>query len=233
MKPTDDKTNLLFRFVSSLLDSVQWRMLTLLVFTNRLLRSSPLITNLVSIPTDPSQTGEKNRSDEKSTHWAGPAEPKDPPQLAPQSPAPMPPLPESNPNSDSSCSIILLPPPLSKTHRKQRPPSVGRGKYIFQRALEVFSSGGKLGHREAARVERHKSRGLRVIDPRTAEQSRQFTTTPAQTLQRAYIQNWQREYIQTWQRAYIQTWQRAYIQTSQRVRIHKDRFQFHSTRSAK
>ena len=31
-------------------------MLTLIVFTNRLLRSSPLITNLVSIPTDPSQT---------------------------------------------------------------------------------------------------------------------------------------------------------------------------------
>ena len=192
MKPTDDETNLLFRFFSSLLDSVEWWMLTLIVFTNRLLRSSPLITNLVSIPTDPSQTGEKNRSDEKSTHWAGPVEPKDPPQLAPQSPAPMPPLPESNPNSDSSCSIILLPPPLSKTHRKQRPPSVGRGKYIFQRALEVFSSGGKLGHREAARVERHKSRGLRVIDPRTAEPSRQFTTTPAQTLQRAYIQTCQR-----------------------------------------
>ena len=161
-------------------------MLTLIVFTNRLLRSSPLITNLVSIPTDPSQTGEKNRSDEKSTHWAGPAEPKDPPQLAPQSPAPMPPLPESNPNS----RLLLLdhPPPL----RKKRPPSVGRGKYIFQRALEVFSSGGKLGHREAARVERHKSRGLRVIDPRTAEPSRQFTTTPAQTLQRAYFQTCQR-----------------------------------------
>ena len=40
MKPTDDKTNLLFRFFSSLLDSVQWRMLTLIDFTNRLLRSS-------------------------------------------------------------------------------------------------------------------------------------------------------------------------------------------------
>ena len=112
MKPTDDKTNLLFRFFSSLLDSVQWRMLTLIDFTNRLLRSSLRDSTdhqLISIPTDPSQTGEKNRSDEKSTHWAGPAEPKDPPQLAPQSPAPMPPLPESNPNSDSSCSIILLP----------------------------------------------------------------------------------------------------------------------------
>ena len=86
-------------------------MLTLIVFTNRLLRSSPLITNLVSIPTDPSQTGEKNRSDEKSTHWAGPVEPKDPPQLAPQSPAPMPPLPESNPNS----RLLLLDHPSSSS----------------------------------------------------------------------------------------------------------------------
>ena len=110
------------QILSSSLDSVReaayldtFHKTTAQIFSARLLRSP------TGFNPDWSFTNRKKESSreirEKSTHWAGPAEPNDPPRLAPQSPAPKP-LPESNPNSGLLLLTTLLPPTLSDTYRE-------------------------------------------------------------------------------------------------------------------